>query len=279
MTKEELEQIVRQVVREVVSSHPSPAPSGHPLPQGEGWRGPRHRPLPQPRDPAALERLTTLTPARIAQGRSGTRYLTESYLGLRADHAIAIDAVNSQIADGWAEKLGWLPLRTQAKDHQDFLLHPDHGRALDEASKKRCAEADQGVDVQLIAGDGLSAFALTRNGPALVSELLRALTAAGFKVGKPLFVKFARIGVQDEIGVLTRAKCTLIIVGERPGLGTGDSLSIYTAFGPKLAQDNSEKDCISNVRDLGFPPPRAAQRCAELLKRTFAAGGGGVKLT
>jgi len=287
VTKEELEQIVRQVVKEVVAGgerrSPSPAASQHPPPKGEGidfpLRGPRHRPLPQPRDPAAIEWLTSLTPARIAQGRSGTRYLTESYLGLRADHAIAIDAVNSEIADGWAEKLGWLALRTQAKDHQEFLLHPDLGRTLDDASKKRCTEADQGVDVQLIAGDGLSAFALTRYGPALVSELQRALTAAGFKVGKPLFVKFARIGVQDEIGVLTRAKCTLIIVGERPGLGTGDSLSIYTAFAPRLGQDNSEKDCISNVRDLGFAPPRAAQRCAELLKRTFAAGGGGVKLT
>jgi len=91
-------------------------------------------------------------------------------------------------------------------------------------------------------------------------------------------VKFARIGVQDEIGVITAAKSTLIIVGERPGLGTGDSLSIYTAYGPKIGQDNSEKDCISNVRQMGHAPVRAAEICAELFRRTFAAGGGGVKL-
>ncbi len=274
MTEEELKALVRQVVTEVVTGRTAPeAPPAQPL------KGPRHRPLPKPRDPEALDRLVALTPARIAQGRSGTRYLTESYLGLRADHAIAIDAVNSQIEDGWAEKLGWLALRTLAKDHDEFLLHPDQGRRLDEPSKKRCAEADLGVDVQVIAGDGLSAHALKTYGPQLVAALQQSLGNAGFKVGRPLFVKYARIGVQDEIGVLTRAKCTAIIVGERPGLGTGDSLSIYTAFGPKLGQDNSEKDCISNVRDLGFPPPRAAQRCAELLKRTFAALGGGVKLT
>lgn len=273
MTKEELEALVRQVVVEVVKGE-LPAP-----PPGPGLPGPRHRALPSPRDPAAIDRLVSLTPARIAQGRSGTRYLTESYLGLRADHAIAIDAVNSEIPDGWAEKNGWLALRTRAKSHEEFLLHPDHGRALDDESKKRCASAEQGADVQIIAGDGLSAYALTRYGPPLVAELLRALPAAGLKCGRPIFVKYARIGVQDEIGVLTHAKCTAIIVGERPGLGTGDSLSIYTAYAPRVGQDNSEKDCISNVRDLGFPPPRAAQRCADLLKRTFAAGGGGVKLT
>jgi ethanolamine ammonia-lyase small subunit len=256
-------------------------PSTSPSEARPAWsRGPRHRALPPVRNAAALEQLVASTPSRIATGRTGTRYLTDSYLGLRADHAIALDAVHSELEAAWAEKQGWLSLRTRATDHADFLLHPDHGRRLDDASRAKCQkEAEQQLDVQLIAGDGLSAHALEVNGPALVAALRRALTAAGFKVGRPLFVKYARIGVQDEVGVLTNARSTVILVGERPGLGTGDSLSIYTAFGPKLGQDNSEKDCISNVRELGFPPERAAARCAELMKRTFAARGGGVKLT
>ncbi len=276
MTEDELRALVTQVVREVVgSTDEKPVVREEPL-----RRGPHHRPLPAPRSAEALEQLKTLTPSRIITGRTGTRYLTKSYLGLRADHAIALDAVESQIEDGWAEKQGWLPLRTRAKDHAEFLLHPDHGRRLDDASRQRCEkDAERGLDVQLIAGDGLSANALRLNGPALLTALHKHLTAVGFRVGKPLFVRFARIGVQDEIGVITQAKSTLIIVGERPGLGTGDSLSIYTAYGPKLGQDNAEKDCISNVRDLGFVPERAAARCAALMKDTFAAGGGGVKLT
>ncbi len=277
MTEDELRALVTQVVREVVG-----ATDEKPVVREEEplRRGPHHRPLPAPRSAEALEQLKALTPSRIITGRTGTRYLTKSYLGLRADHAIALDAVESEIEDGWAEKQGWLSLRTRAKDHAEFLLHPDHGRRLDDASRQRCEkDAERGLDVQLIAGDGLSANALRLNGPALLAALHKHLTAAGFRVGKPLFVKFARIGVQDEIGVLTQAKSTLIIVGERPGLGTGDSLSIYTAYGPKLGQDNSEKDCISNVRDLGFVPERAAARCAALMKETFAAGGGGVKLT
>ncbi len=277
MTEDELRALVTEVVREVVG-----ATDEKPVVREEEplRRGPHHRPLPAPRSPEALEQLKALTPSRIITGRTGTRYLTKSYLGLRADHAIALDAVESQIEDGWAEKQGWLPLRTRAKDHAEFLLHPDQGRRLDDASRQRCEkDAERGLDVQLIAGDGLSANALRLNGPALLTALHKHLTAAGFRVGKPLFVKFARIGVQDEIGVLTQAKSTLIIVGERPGLGTGDSLSIYTAYGPKLGQDNAEKDCISNVRTLGFAPERAAARCAALMKDSFAAGGGGVKLT
>jgi len=278
MTEDELRALVRQIVKDVVQDSPSQPVVREPLEPLR--RGPHHRPLPAPKSPEALQELKASTPARIVTGRTGTRYLTKSYLGLRADHAIALDAVESEIADGWAEQQGWLPLRTRATDHADFLLHPDHGRRLDDASKARCEkEADRGLDVQLIAGDGLSAHALMINGPSLVKALQLHLSGAGFRVGKPLFVKFARIGVQDEIGVLTQAKSTLIIVGERPGLGTGDSLSIYTAFAPKLGQDNSEKDCISNVRDVGFVPERAAARCAALMKETFKAGGGGVKLT
>lgn len=282
MTEEQLRALVAEVVKEVVKEQ-ARAPAERPPRPDEApptWsRGPRHRPLPAPRSPEGLEAIKAATPARLATGRTGTRYLTDSYLGLRADHAIALDAVASQIAAGWPEQQGWVALKTRAADHQEYLLHPDQGRRLDDASRAKCEQAaDKGVDLQLIAGDGLSAVALMENGPPLIKALQQALGAAGFRLGKPLFVKHARIGVQDEIGVVTQAKATLIVVGERPGLGTGDSLSIYTAFGPRLGQENSEKDCISNVRELGFVPERAAARCAELMKRTFAAGGGGVKL-
>lgn len=282
MDEKALTELVRAVVREVVAeaeqrAAPQPAAAADDAAPPYS-RGPRHRPLPPPRSPAALAALKAATPARIVTGRTGTRYLTESYLGLRADHAIALDAVHSELDEAWAQAQGFVALRTRAKDHTEYLLHPDTGRRLDDASAAKVVkEAEQGVDVQLIAGDGLSAVALEEHGPALMAALVKAHTAAGFRVGKPLFVKFARIGVQDEIGVLTRARATVIVVGERPGLGTGDSLSIYTAYGPKLGQDNAEKDCISNVRPLGFAPDKAALKCAELMKQCFARGGGGVK--
>lgn len=282
---ETLRRLVREVVQEVVreSSGTAEAPrmpeAVTPVAPRPSRLGPAHRPSLPLYNPAAVERIVGANPARLVQGRTGTRYLTEVYVGLRADHAIALDAVNSEVPSGWAEQQGWLALKSRCSGHEEFLLHPDQGRRLDDESRARLErEGDKGTDVQIIAGDGLSAHALLVNGPALVSGLLRDLPIAGFRVGRPVFVKHARIGVQDEVGVLLGTKATLIIVGERPGLGTGDSLSIYTAFGPKLGQDNSEKDCISNVRALGFPPEQASLRCADLMKKTFTAGGGGVKL-
>lgn len=230
-------------------------------------------------DAKELAQIKAATPARLAQGRTGTRYLTSVYVGLRAEHAIALDAVQAEVPPELPGKLGCLALRTRCKDHEEYLLHPDLGRRLDDESAKTLqAEGTRGADVQLILGDGLSAWALVENGPPLLQALTQAFAAERWKLGRPLFVKFARVGVQDEIGVLLQARCTVILVGERPGLGTGDSLSIYTAFNPRLNQDNAEKDCISNVRGLGLSPEKAARECARILKATFAAGGGGVKL-
>lgn len=276
----ELEDLVRRVLREelerVGERVPPPAKPEEACADG---CVPRVVKIPPPRDACELKRIVEQTPARIVQGRTGTRYLTKVYVGLRAEHAIALDAVQSEVPDDYPKKLGAIDLRTQAKDKEDYLLFPDHGRRLDEASRKKLeAEGTRGVDVQIIAADGLAAWAILEQGEQLVPALTTELKAVGLTVGKPIFCRFARIGVQDEIGALTQAKATVILVGERPGLGTGDSLSIYTAFRPRLNQDNSEKNCISNIRPLGLPLAQAAHECAVLMRKTFDLGGGGLKL-
>lgn len=279
MNRSELEQLVRAVVTETLTVSELGTSTPPSDPACEDVCEPRDARLQRPVDPVEARRVKDATPARLVQGRTGTRYLTSSYITLRSEHAIALDAVHSSVPEGWAAQHGCVELRSRCKDHAEFLLHPDHGRRLDDASKaKLLAEGSKGVDVQVIAGDGLSAHALMTQAPTLLPALDRALRAAGFSTGRPLFVRYARIGVADEIGVLLGAKATAILVGERPGLGTGDSLSIYTAYMPRLNQDNAEKNCISNVRGLGHPPEVAAQDCARLLRRTFEAGGGGVKL-
>lgn len=280
MDRTDLENLVRTVLREELARGPSPAPKPAPAPEScdDGCR-PRVAKAFVPHDARALKAIVEQTPARVVQGRTGTRYLTRVYVGLRAEHAIALDAVHSEVPDDFAPKLGMVPLRTRAKDKQEYLLHPDHGRRLDDESRARLEkEASKGVDVQVIAADGLAAWAILEQGPQLVPALVKELQSKGLSVGKPLFVRYARIGVQDEIGVLTQAKSTVILVGERPGLGTGDSLSMYTAFKPRLNQDNAEKNCISNIRPLGLPPLLAAAECASLMKKTFDAGGGGLHL-
>ncbi|MBI1944180.1 MAG: ethanolamine ammonia-lyase subunit EutC [Deltaproteobacteria bacterium] len=278
LDRDALVRLVREVVKETLTV-PAMGPVSAPAEPCEDGCAPRNAPRQVPIDPHEARRVVDATPARVVQGRTGTRYLTPAYLQLRAEHAIALDAVHSSVPPEWPAKVGLVALRSRCKDLAEHLLHPDHGRRLDDESRAQLERtADRGVDVQLIAGDGLSARALLLQGAELVPALCRELAQVGLRVGKPLFVRHARIGVADEIGALTGARSTLIIVGERPGLGTGDSLSIYTAFKPRLGQDNAEKNCISNIRPLGLPPAAAARECALLLRRTFDAGGGGLHL-
>ncbi len=304
MNNDELRRIVEQEIRraleEAAGPAPEPAPAAAPrqhpglarwLRDSEPTPRPRAKPIATPApiahqrptgielpsNPDALQRIVAATPSRIGVGRAGTRYLTDVYLGLRADHAIAKDAVLSESPEGFAQSLGCVPLKSGCKDKQEFLLFPAHGRRLDDPSQARLAqEATKGVDLQLIVGDGLSAWAAERNAPELLPLLQQELASAGFSTGRPLFVRFARVGVQDHIGVLTGAKATVILLGERPGLGSGDSLSVYIAYGPKLDQDNAEKNCISNVRALGIRPAEAARETCAILRRAFAAGRGGI---
>ena len=277
--REALERLVREVVKDTLTVSEIGERSAPAEPCDDDRCAPRNAPRQVPVDPHEARRVVDATPARVVQGRTGTRYLTPTYLQLRAEHAIALDAVHSSVPADWPEQHGLVALQSRCKDRAEHLLDPDHGRRLDDESRARLQQqADRGVDVQLIAGDGLAAHALLLQGKELIPALVTELRQVGLTVGKPLFVRHARIGVADEIGALTGAKSTLIIVGERPGLGTGDSLSIYTAFKPRLGQDNSEKNCISNIRPLGLPPSVAAKECARLLRRTFDAGGGGLHL-
>ena len=275
---QDLETLVASVVRQILADQrrlPDEAPNYSRAPQSN------FQPLPgldRLAFPDRVAKLTSSTPARIGIGRAGLRYPTATYLTLRADHAFAKDAVVSEPTKEFLASLGAIELRTQAQDLETFLLYPDHGRVLDEASLQRLRnEGTRGVDVQIILADGLSAWAAEIN-KGLLPELQRALSAGNFSHGKPIWVNRARIAVADQIGVELGAKATLICLGERPGLGTGDSLSIYLAWGPKLGQDNAEKNCISNIRPAGFSVTAAAAQAVDLLQKSREIGAGGLAI-
>ncbi len=278
MNAQELETLVASVVRQILNEQrrdPQEAPPHSRAPRSQ------HRPLPgldRLAFPERVAHLTQSTPARIGIGRAGLRYPTATYLTLRADHAFAKDAVVSEPSKEFLASLGAIELRTQAQDLDTFLLYPDNGRVLDEASLARLRnEGTRGVDVQIILADGLSAWAAEIN-KGLLPELQRALSAGNFSHGKPIWVNRARIAVADQIGVELAAKATLICLGERPGLGTGDSLSIYLAWGPKLHQDNAEKNCISNIRPSGFSVQNAAAQAVDILSKAREIGAGGLAI-
>lgn len=233
----------------------------------------------RPIHPEMLPRLIATTPSLIGVGRAGNRFRTDLYLRLREGHADARDAVHSEVPEDWPRKNDLIPLQTRCRDRNEYLLHPNLGRRLDDTSRAAVESvAHTRPDVQVIVGDGLSPNAILQNGLASLEALQAALAGAGMRSGRPFFVRFARIGVADEVGVITEARATVILVGERPGLGAGDSLSFYLAINPRLDQDNAEKNCISNVRPIGIAPREAAAQSIQILRRGFEAGVGGVAL-
>lgn len=281
-----LESIVEAVVRQLAQEAAAASVAAGPAAPCGGTRG--HACTAEPRPvhgverpvfEAVLPRLVALTPSQVAMGRAGNRLRTDDYLRAREGHADARDAVHGEVPDDWAAQNDLLALRTRCADRRQYLLLPNEGRRLDDVSRAAVeAHAGTAPDVQVIVGDGLSPNAIVQNGAATLAALRAAFAGAGWRTGVGFYVKYARIAVADEVGVLTRARATVILVGERPGLGTGDSLSVYIAVNPKLSQDNSEKNCISNVRPIGITAAEAARDSVAILKRAFISGRGGVAL-
>jgi ethanolamine ammonia-lyase small subunit len=199
-------------------------------------------------------------------------------------HAVARDAVHSSL-DADALKLELEPLgvpilqlSTLAPDRQTYLRRPDLGRRLDSGSKARLAAptADQ-PDVVLIIADGLSAPAPQRHSAAVLRELLPKLTVDQVRIGPICIVRQARVAVQDEIGLALGAKVAVILIGERPGLGTDDSLGAYLVFDPQVGRIDAQRNCVSNIRPGGLSPPAAAATLhyliAECLRRRISGVG------
>ncbi len=219
------------------------------------------------------------TTALVGIGRVGTRYATNVVLQFQAELAVAHAAVAAELPKTWASDNGLLALKSRVEDHRQYLLRPDLGRRLDQESLTRLrSQARTDIDVQPILADGLSAIATIGSG----LELLQAFTAAcekrGWSVGTLLGARYARVWLQDEIGAEVRAKVAVILLGERPGLGTGDGLSAYLVFGPRIGRTDSDRNMMSNIHTRGTPPQQAAVRLAVLVGAMLEQGRSGVNL-
>ncbi|MFT3773082.1 MAG: ethanolamine ammonia-lyase subunit EutC [Minicystis sp.] len=219
------------------------------------------------------------TTALVGIGHVGTRYATDVVLQFQAELAVAHQAVHTELPERWAEQNNLLPLKSRITDHREFLLRPDLGRRLDEASVARLRErAKKGVDVQPILADGLSAVACMGSGLELLKHFTAACEARGMSVGTPMCARFARVWLEDEIGQEVQARVAAILLGERPGLGTGDGLSAYIVHDPKLGKTDGDRNMMSNIHARGTPPEQAGKRLAVLVAAMLAQGTSGVSL-
>ncbi len=235
--------------------------------------------LRSPHDPGALQKIQQATPARVAVGRAGTRYTTATLLKFRADHAAAKEAVMSEVRSELLSRLGFLEVRSQARDKKHFLQRPDAGRALSEEARRILAERlPRSARLQIIFGDGLSAEAINTNLEALYSALVKELGARGIPLGTPLFIHLSRVKIMDEVARLVDCEACLFICGERPGLGFADSLSAYYIYKPATGATDADREVISNINPRGFPPAQAAKQIADNIVRILRDRKSGVVL-
>ncbi len=219
------------------------------------------------------------TTALLGIGHTGTRYRTQVVLQFQAELAVAHEAVETLLPEGWAEGHGLLPLKSRATNHREYLLRPDLGRRLDAESLALLRQhAQKDVDVQPILADGLSAVACLGSGRELLEAFTKECQARGWRVGTPMCARFARVWLEDEIGQEVRAKVAAILLGERPGLGTGDGLSAYVVYEPKIGKADNDRNMMSNIHARGTPPPEAAARLALLVGAMLEQKTSGVAL-
>ncbi len=229
--------------------------------------------------------LSRHTAARIALGRAGGSVRTETLLEFRLAHARAKDAValpfdaaalQAELSQNGIETF---PLRTRAGDRRSFLLRPDLGRSLDpEAHAALLAQHFGPRDLCVVVSDGLSALAAERQVAPLLAALWPLLTAQGVSLYPVLVAPFARVKLADEVGETLAARHSLILLGERPGLSSPDSLGAYLTFRPRAECTDADRNCVSNIRPEGLPHGDAAQLLAATLRESAARGLSGIAL-
>jgi ethanolamine ammonia-lyase small subunit len=231
-------------------------------------------------DFAAMRRAT---PARLGVGRAGPRYTTAALLQLRADHARAIDAVITEVSPRWVKRSGLLEVRSRAATRQDFLLRPELGRMLLDEDARRLRRLSPNStksakpSVLLCIGDGLSSTAVEANAAPLV-RALSARLARKYRMLKSLFVRNARVRIQDHIGEILRPDLICMLIGERPGLVTAESLSAYLIYRPRLSSLEPDRTVISNIHRGGLKIREAAAQISSLIDDAIRLKASGARL-
>ncbi|MBV4486748.1 ethanolamine ammonia-lyase subunit EutC [Pseudomonas sp. SWRI153] len=232
--------------------------------------------------------LRRLTPARIALGRTGTSLPTRAQLDFQFAHAQARDAVHlpfdhatlgTQLSEGGNESL---LLHSAAPDRNSYLQRPDLGRKLSDESAQAlrdyAAAHPGGVDLAIVVADGLSALAVHRHTLPFLTRLQEQMSGDGWSVAPVVLVEQGRVAIGDEIGQLLGAKMVVMLIGERPGLSSPDSLGLYFTYAPKVGLTDAYRNCISNVRLEGLSYGMAAHRLLYLMREACRRQLSGVNL-
>lgn len=232
-----------------------------------------------------IEKVRARTPARLLEGRSGASYRTNTQLTLREAHAAARDSVRQELnlladlGEDFVRKWNLFEVCSRAVSKDQYLLRPDFGRHLNDSSRteisRRCTT---GCDLQLVIGDGLSVTAVAMQVPRLLPLLCEGARTRDWTVGSTFVIRYCRVAILNDIGELLKPRVAVLLIGERPGLATAESLSAYMAYQPKASHSDANRNLISNIHTRGVSPEYAAQRILNLAALMIKTQNSGCQL-
>lgn len=232
-----------------------------------------------PHDKEGYLKMKAYTPARIGVGRTGTRYMTQSSLRFRADHAAAQDAVFSDVDPELVKEMGFVSTKTICKSKDEYLTRPDYGRQFDEENQAIIQKnVKKGAKIQMVVGDGLSSAAIEANIKEVIPSIKQGLKMYNLDFDNVIFVKYCRVPAMDKIGEISDADVVCLLVGERPGLVTAESMSAYVAYRPTVGMPEARRTVISNIHKGGTPAVEAGAYIAELIKKMLDKKKSGIDL-
>lgn len=239
----------------------------------------------QPAWPDLIEKIRRRTPARVLVDRAGAGYRTATQLELRHAHAAARDAVRAELdlkrdlGAALIERWKLFEVYTASRSKDEYLLRPDLGRKMSEPAKKQIlARCSTDIDLQIAIGDGLSVTAVAAQVPDLLPLLMHRARSQGWRLGQPFAVHYCRVGLMNEIGELLRPIVVVLLIGERPGLATAESLSAYMAYKPKTGDHDANRNLISNIHRRGITVEAASERIINLTALMMQKQTSGVNL-
>jgi ethanolamine ammonia-lyase small subunit len=232
-----------------------------------------------------MRRIRMHTPARLLVGRAGAAYRTETQLQLREDHAKARDAVRAELdlkktfSAEFIDKWNLFEVNTQASTKLEYLARPALGREFSQESRgeilRRCSP-DR--NIQIVIGDGLSVLAIQTQVPQLLPLLVEGVLKSGWSIGQAFVVRHCRVGILNEIGELLKPQIAILLIGERPGLASAESMSAYMAYRPSRSHSDANRNLISNIHNCGLSARRAADSILNLSAQMIRLGISGCTL-
>ncbi|MHA6252449.1 ethanolamine ammonia-lyase subunit EutC [Oceanobacillus sp. CAU 1775] len=234
--------------------------------------------VPEPFDKDGYMEMKLKTPARLGVWRAGARYLTSTSLRFKADHAAAQDAVFSYVDEDFVARNNLFSTATVCQDKDEYITRPDLGRQFSEEEKEKIKKYAGSPKVQIMVGDGLSSAAIEANLEDTLPAIKQGLQVYGIETSNEIFVKHCRVPAMDVVGEVTNADVVCLLVGERPGLVTAESMSAYIAYRPTVDMPEARRSVISNIHEGGTPPVEAGAHIAEMIKRMLDKKASGLDL-